>query len=97
MRALVAAAMLSTSACATVPADGEPPVRHQAQTCKAEPGARFVGRKATPANGAAILAATGAAKLRWLPPRSVITMEFAFGRVNVAYDDALTIVRVTCG
>ena len=43
------------------------------------------------------MAASGATRLRWLPPRSVVTMEYALGRVNVAYDDTMTITAVRCG
>jgi hypothetical protein len=98
MRAIpAAAAILSLAACATVPADGEPPVRAPRDTCKAEAGQRFVGQKATAETGAAILAATGASELRWLPPGIIVTMEYKFGRVGVAYDAGFTITRVSCG
>src|SRR3954452_4893809 len=96
-RALALVALCTVSACATVAADREPVRRQLAGTCNAEPAARFVGQRATAEAAPAILAATGASKLRWLPPRSVVTMEYAFGRVNVAYDDDMTITRVTCG
>lgn len=65
--------------------------------CNAEPAQRFVGQKADAASGLAIRRAAGADTLRWAPPRTAMTMEFLEGRVTVAYDDAMTITRVTCG
>ena len=65
--------------------------------CNAEPGQLFVGQKADAASGLAIRQATGADTLRWVPPRTAVTMEFMQGRVTVAYDDAMTITRITCG
>ena len=92
MRALLAALLSPLAACATVAADGE-----LADSCKAELGQRFIGQKATAEVGAEIMGATRSSKLRWLAPNSVVTMEYAFGRVNVAYDDSMTITAVRCG
>ena len=65
--------------------------------CDAEPAQTFVGQKADAASGLAIRRATGADTLRWGPPRSALTMDFREERVTVAYDDAMTITRITCG
>lgn len=98
MRSILApGALLALAGCASAAADGEPMRRRPPGTCDARPAQAFVGRMATGEAGAAIQSASGAGVLRWLPPRSVVTMEYAFGRVNVAYDDAMTIVRVSCG
>lgn len=91
-----AAGALALSACTTVPADGEPPARELADTCKADAGQRFIGQRATSESGAAIMAATGSARLRWVPPRTAVTMEYAFGRVTVSYDDNYAITAVSC-
>jgi hypothetical protein len=32
-----------------------------------------------------------------VPPRTAVTMEYAYGRVTVSYDDDFAITRVTCG
>ena len=66
-------------------------------TCDAGPAQTFVGQKADAASGVAIRRATGADTLRWGPPRSALTMDFREGRVTVAYDDAMTITRISCG
>lgn len=86
--ATVACAAL-VGACATTEPTGG--------TCDADPAQTFVGQKADAASGLAIRRATGADTLRWGPPRSALTMDFREGRVTVAYDDAMTITRITCG
>lgn len=65
--------------------------------CNAEPGQLFVGQKADAASGLAIRQATGSDVLRWVPPRTAVTMDFQEGRVTVSYDDAMTITMVSCG
>jgi hypothetical protein len=80
---------LALSACTTTTA--------RTGFCNAEPAQAFVGQKADAASGLAIRQATGADTVRWGPPRSAMTMDFREGRVTIAYDDAMTITRVTCG
>jgi hypothetical protein len=64
--------------------------------CKAEPGQRFVGQIATGVVGQQLRAATGAQVIRWVPPRTAVTMDFRADRVTVSYDDAMVIERVAC-
>jgi len=92
----LAASAFALAACATAAADGEPPTRQPEQSCRTEPGQRFVGQRATAEVGAAILAATGATRIRWVPPRTAVTMEFAYDRVTVSYDDDYRIGSVNC-
>jgi hypothetical protein len=92
----LAAGALALAACATVPTDGEPPAREPSDTCNAEPGPRFIGQRATAELGGAIMAATFSTRIRWVPPRTVVTMEYAFGRVTVSYDDDYRITMVSC-
>jgi len=93
---ITACGALALAACTTVPADGEPPVREPEQMCKQEAGQRFLGQRATAELGGQILAATGATRLRWVPPRTAVTMEFAYDRVTVSYDDDYRITAVSC-
>ena len=67
------------------------------QLCNAAGAQRHVGQQASAASGAAILKDSGARTLRWGPPRSAWTMDYRQDRVNVRYDDAMTILDVTCG
>lgn len=94
--AVLSTAPLTLAACATVPTGGETPAT-VADTCKADDGQRFVGQRASAETGAAILAATRSTRLRWVPPRMAVTADYGFGRVTVAYDDAMAITRVSCG
>jgi hypothetical protein len=52
--------------------------------------------KATGTLGAEMLAATGATILRWVPPRTAVTMDFNPSRLTVSYDDDHVITTVSC-
>ena len=65
-------------------------------SCRAEPGQRFIGTRATAEVGGQMLAATGATILRWVPPRTAVTMDFNPSRLTVSYDDAMVITTVSC-
>ena len=92
----LAASAFALAACATAAADGEPPTRQPEQSCRTEPGQRFVGQRASAELGAAIMRATGATRLRWVPPRTAVTMDFAYDRVTVSYDDDYRITTISC-
>ena len=64
--------------------------------CNAAPGQSFIGKTASSENGAALLAVTGAREIRWVAPRTAVTLEYKYGRLTVGYDDAMTIVSVGC-
>ena len=88
-----AAGACTLAACATAPAEGD---RALEDTCRAEPGQSFIGQRASAETGAAIMAATRSRIIRWVPPRTAVTMEYAFGRVTVSYDDGYRITGVSC-
>lgn len=88
---------LVTAACAAVPA---PPVIHAespGQMCNAAGTDPFVGQAATAEVGAAILAATHAALLRWAPPSFMMTMDFRSDRVTVSTGPDGRITKIACG
>ena len=89
-------ALLAGCAATTPPADETPPAHDVKGTCQREPGQRFVGQKATGELGREMLAATGAKILRWVPPRTAVTMDFNPSRLTVSYDDDSIITRVSC-
>ena len=74
-------------------ADGNP----GAVTCNADAVQGYVGQRADQAAGSVILRDSGARTLRWGPPGAVWTLDFRQDRVNVQYDAALMIERITCG
>jgi Peptidase inhibitor I78 family len=69
----------------------------QTALCDPAPVQRFVGQRADATSGAAILKDSGARALRWGPPGGAWTMDFRQDRVNVQYDAAMIIERITCG
>jgi hypothetical protein len=74
-----------------------PPANASGGKCDSSRADELVGQKATAETGARALQLTGARTLRWGPPRSAFTMDYREDRVNVMYDDAMTIIEVTCG
>jgi len=99
MKAAIAIAAFATlAACtATIPPPNEtPPVRDIEGSCRREPGQRFIGMRASAEVGRQMLAATGAKILRWVPPRTAVTMDFSPDRLTVSYDDDYRITSVSC-
>lgn len=89
-------AALPLAACATT--DPAPaPLAQAGGECDAAAVQYHVGHKASAEMGAAILAESGARTLRWGPPNSAWTMDYRQDRVNVRYDEGMTILDVTCG
>jgi len=88
------AGALLVAGCSTLPGGG---VARPKDSCRAEPGQRFLGERASAESGAAIMAATRSTSLRWIPPDTIVTTEYAFGRVTVSYDGDYRIMQVTCG
>lgn len=68
-----------------------------AESCKADGAQAFVGRAATAELGAHLLRLTGARTLRWVPPRTAVTMDYRGDRLTVSYDDNRIIERISCG
>ena len=65
--------------------------------CDAAPVQYAMGRKTSPALAQELLAKTGASILRWIPPRTAVTMDYSSVRLNISYDDNMVIVRISCG
>ncbi len=57
----------------------------------------FVGRKANSETGGRALKQSGAKSLRWIPPRSSVTMDYRQDRLNIEYNEKMEIQRVNCG
>ncbi|MBB4613114.1 I78 family peptidase inhibitor [Novosphingobium taihuense] len=94
---LAVAALLGVSACTqgTPPSENLPAMPEG--SCNADASQSFIGRKATSEVAAELMKLTGARTLRWVPPRSAVTMDYRADRLTVAYDDDYTIVRISCG
>lgn len=86
---------LALAGCASTPPTSEtpPPL---AGSCDREAGEAFIGQKATAELGTKLIEATGARQLRWVPPRTGVTMDFRPDRLTVSYDDDMVITQVSC-
>lgn len=83
--------------CATAsPPTSSPGDEAPATLCDGPAGQAFIGQKASPATGSQLIAATGAKTLRWVPPRSAVTMDYRPDRLTVSYDDDMVITQVSC-
>jgi len=100
--------LLFLAACATDPADtplsdepaavAKPPaLTDPSGTCRSEALASFVGQQRSEELGARILKATGTREIRWVPPGTMVTMDFRGDRVTVYLDSAGRIERASCG
>lgn len=87
------------AACSTVSAqdEGELRVREPEGQCDASGVQDHVGHRATAEAGRILLELTGARTLRWVPPRTAVTMDYRPDRLTVSYDDDMIIERITCG
>lgn len=67
-----------------------------ADSCKADPGQGYIGRTASGATGAELLALTNSREIRWVAPDMIVTADYKFGRLTVGYDRAMVITTVSC-
>ena len=65
--------------------------------CSAESAQYAVGQKSSVGLATELMKKTGSKTLRWIPPRSMVTADFRFDRLNIVYDDAMVITQVSCG
>lgn len=66
--------------------------------CNADKVQPWIGKAATPAVRAAVQKATGAERIRWLYPDSVVTMDYNPARLNVTMDKRTDVIRsAKCG
>lgn len=65
--------------------------------CTAEPLQYAIGQKTSIALAQELIARSGASTLRWIPPRTAVTMDFNALRLNIGYNDDMVIDRVSCG
>lgn len=91
------ALMVLGSCASTASRSDEIRVREPVGECDASGVQGNVGERATTRLGTELLAATGAAQLRWVPPRTAVTMDFRPDRLTVSYDDDMLVERISCG
>lgn len=99
-RFVYVAPALAIAACAVAPAAPVAPTAPNPSSpggCNAAGTASFVGQRRSAQTQAAILAATGSTRIRWVTPGMMVTMEFLPTRVTVHLDADNRITRIICG
>ena len=99
MHKLIVLLAFAATGCVRVFPDEGVPVHGEVagRVCGATSLAAFQGRPGTSEVGAEILAASGAANLRWVPHGTIVTMEFSPSRVTVRLDPQNRVASATCG
>lgn len=79
-------------------ADSDEPLKvRPAGECDASNLQSHIGHTASAQSGTKLLELSGASTLRWVPPRTAVTMDYRPDRLTVSYDDDMAITRITCG
>lgn len=97
MRKAVIALPALLLGCASAPAPAPVHGATAGRTCASNALDQFAGQAASAELGAAILRASGASVLRWVPHGAMVTMEFRADRVSVWLTTANRVERVSCG
>jgi hypothetical protein len=82
-------------ACVANPPVGDGPAQNVG-LCNADAAKHLIGTRASAAVGADLMRLTGAETLRWVPPRTAVTMDYRQERLTVSYDDNMIIVNISC-
>ena len=93
----ITACLPALAACAASGGMEGEPVAAPAGECDASGAQHLIGQKATSEIGQELLSITGARELRWMPPRTAMTMDYRADRLTVSYDDDMVIERISCG
>ncbi len=101
MRILIAAIFLTGCAApereAPYTTDKVPAAEAGGFECDAAPAQYAIGKKTSTALAQELMAKSGASVLRWIPPRTAVTMDYSSVRLNISYDDNMVIDRISCG
>ena len=96
----LAFSLLLAAGCASVPTAGaeEPPAPETAAPgCDAARARHLIGRAQSEETAAEALRLTGARALRWLPPGTMVTMDYRPDRLNIDLDGSGKIINLRCG
>jgi hypothetical protein len=101
VRILIAAILLSGCAAAERVApyttDKVPAAEAGGFECDAAPAQYAIGKKTSTTLAQELMAKSSASVVRWIPPRTAVTMDYSSVRLNISYDDNMVIDRVSCG
>ncbi|WP_373491378.1 I78 family peptidase inhibitor [Parasphingorhabdus sp.] len=90
-------AFLALSACATDGTESALPPPPPGTACDASGLQDHIGHVVSAKSGETLLDLSGARVLRWVPPRTAVTMDYRDDRLTVSYDDDMVITRISCG
>ena len=65
--------------------------------CQADTVQYAIGQIATAQLGGKLAKESGAELLRWIPPRTAVTMDYRAERLNISYDDDMRVTLISCG
>ena len=89
---------------AEAPANGAAPaeaipirVGEDSSGCDAARAAGLVGRQRSAELGAEAMRLSGARALRWIPPGTMVTMDYREDRLNIELDGAGKVTKIRCG
>ena len=105
MRLLAPVLLIGAAACTALPpasAEGGTsetvPVQGETATpCDAAPAQHLIGRQRSAELGAEAMRLSRAKALRWIPPGTMVTMDFREDRLNIDLDGAGKVTRIRCG
>ena len=75
----------------------QPPTIGAGAICKADGLGDLVGQPATSELGAQALERAGARTLRWIQPRTAVTMDYRQDRLDVHLDENNVVSKFSCG
>jgi hypothetical protein len=84
-------------AIAATPPETYPVHGGSGHVCNAAKAKALVGRKRSPGAEAEALRLSGAASVRWIPPNTMVTMDYRPDRLNLRLDRKGRILSVSCG
>lgn len=99
---LLAPALLAGCSTVAPPAGGEPVPQAaapapSASVCRPGDYSRFAGRTRSEATAAELQQASGAALIRWVPPGTMVTMDYREDRMTVKLDSQNRVLSASCG
>lgn len=104
MKLLALSPIIFLTACAAAPERETPYIMKEVPIeeaggfeCDASAVAYAIGQKATSELAARLMTEAGGKTLRWIPPRSAVTMDYNQSRLNISYDDNYIITDISCG
>ena len=93
MRFISTLPLFLITACALSPVAGQP----RGGACRSEGLGQFVGQAASRELGHAMMLASGARVIRWVPRGGAVTMDFSPVRLTVQLDAANRVQSANCG